>query len=321
MTSPLPTGKPDICRITDGLIVPPTHLDLLAVDHCNIKCRTCNHASPLMPAWFADPDTVHHDFSLLAKHYRPAFIKVLGGEPLMHKNLVSVIQAARRSGISDHFTLVTNGVLLDKAKDDIWKSIDEIELSVYPATPNAGKIIENTIRLAKRHGKLYRIYRYDEFRATFSLQGTANTALVGQIYAACKIANLWGCHAVKDGYFYKCPQSIYIRKLTGKHCESDALPISDSHDFQARLLAFLNSPNPLTTCTHCGGTVGRHVEHVLASQEECHSHIDIPTDDIVDHELLADSLIAMTPADDCKIRVRDKRLPPWQRLAQLLKTH
>jgi hypothetical protein len=29
----------------------------------------------------------------------------------------------------------------------------------------------------------------------------------------------------------------------------------------------------------------------------------------------------MTPADDCKIRVRDKRLPPWQRLAQLLKTH
>ena len=50
-------------RLENGLIVPPTHLELLVVDHCNLSCSNCNHAAPLMPGWFADPDTVHRDFS------------------------------------------------------------------------------------------------------------------------------------------------------------------------------------------------------------------------------------------------------------------
>ncbi len=309
-----------ICQLEDGMIIPPTHLELIVADHCNIKCRTCNHASPLLSPWFADPETVHRDFSLVARYYRPRFIKVLGGEPLMHKQLADVIWAARTTGISEHFTLVTNGLLLDRATKAVWESIDDVELSIYPETPRHEEIVRQAETLARRYDKLLTVYRYDEFRATFSLRGTEDESLIARVYAACKIANLWGCHAIRDGYFYKCPQSIYIPKLTGKHDSNDAIRLVDAPDFQSRLLSFLNSPKPLSTCAHCVGTVGKHERHVLASRDECRTHIDQPVEDLVDPHLLARSLIAMAPADDCKIRV-DSAKPggAWQRLQRFLK--
>jgi hypothetical protein len=66
-------------RLEGGFIVPPTHLEFIVVDHCNISCRACNHASPALEKWFADPETVHRDLSILARYYRPRLVKVIGG--------------------------------------------------------------------------------------------------------------------------------------------------------------------------------------------------------------------------------------------------
>lgn len=298
-----------LCPIIDGFIVPPTHVELIATDHCNIGCRTCNHASPLMPAWFAKPETVRRDFAILAKYYRPAFVKVLGGEPLMHKQLAAVIQAARETGISRHFTLVTNGMLLHRAPDELWDSIDEIEISIYPNIPGTEEILALAEKKTRSLGKKLTVYHYDDFRATFSLRGTDDTGLVSKIYAACKIANLWGCHAVKDGYFYKCPQSIYIPELTGKRHADDRVEIVDDVGFRARLHAFLNSPTPLAACTHCVGTVGIQETHALLPKDACRQHIDKRSEDLVDPRWLEHSLQVQDVVDDCKIPTRYQA--PW----------
>jgi hypothetical protein len=42
--------------IKDGHIVPPTHLELILTDQCNMACRACNHFAPIMPRWMARPD-------------------------------------------------------------------------------------------------------------------------------------------------------------------------------------------------------------------------------------------------------------------------
>ncbi|MBA3028485.1 MAG: hypothetical protein FP816_06685 [Desulfobacteraceae bacterium] len=34
--------------------------------------------------------------------------------------------------VTDHFILVTNAVLLRKAREAVWRAIDEIEVSLYP---------------------------------------------------------------------------------------------------------------------------------------------------------------------------------------------
>lgn len=308
-----------LCNWVGGFIVPPTHLELIAVDHCNISCRTCNHASPLVPAWFADPDVVRRDFAILAKSFRPAFVKVLGGEPLMHKRLADVISAARESGISTHFTLTTNGILLDRASDNIWDVIDEIEVSIFPGTPNPDRIVEQARTKAKQVGKKVSVYYYDEFRATFSLAGSTDKGLIKNVFDACKIANYWGCHAVRDGFIYKCPQSIYIRKLVGKNTESDALKIVDDPDFPSALINYLNAKNPLSTCAHCVGTVGRHEDHALVAKSECRAHINKASEAIIDYDLLARSLIAMSSTDDCKVRLKPKHFSYWQRMCRIVR--
>lgn len=306
-------------ELIGGMIVPPTHLELNVADHCNITCRACNHASPIMPAWFADPDTVQRDYAILAKYYRPAFIKVLGGEPLMHKHLDAVIEAARSTGISDHFTLTTNGTLLHKASDAVWAAVDEVEISVYPGVAGVADNIRLARNKARDFGKKLTVFYYDRFRATFSLQGTADRDLVAKVYAACKIANLWGCHTVREGYFYKCPQSIYVALLTGRSPEPDGIAIVDGPTFQADLLEYVNAQAPQIACAHCVGTVGILEPHAFLARQEWRDHIDKPTEAMVDLDWLERCQIRQDRRDDCKIPARLKaqgwldRLPWLQR--------
>jgi len=305
-------------RLVDGLIVPPSHLELIAVDHCNITCGGCNHASPAMPAWFADPDAVYRDFSVLAKVYRPTFLKVLGGEPLMHKNLALLLDAVRAAGMAGKLMLVTNGVLLHRAPDAVWEAVDEIEISVYPGVQG----LEDNIRLARERmkamGKRLSVYHYGQFRATFSLKGTADQALVRKVYASCKIANFWGCHGVRDGYFYKCPQSMYAGRLVGGIAESDRIALVDGPALQAALLAFVNSPQPLSACTHCVGTVGIQEAHTLPARARWRAAIDRTSEELIDYDWLEKSLAGFDEPDDCKVKVHAKKKGilnrwPWLR--------
>lgn len=286
--------------LVDGIIIPPTHLELIVTDHCNISCRNCNHASPIMVQWFADPDIVYRDFAILAKFYRPRFIKVLGGEPLLHPNLDRVIMAARASGICDNFLLTTNGILLNRASDAIWEAVDAVEVNLYPSQFKALENINLAKAKAKAFGKRLTVNRYDQFRATFSMQGTSDEALINQIYGTCKIANLWGCHAVKAGYFYKCPQSIYIPELTGKLVASDRVEINESHSFQEQLLEFINSPIPLSACANCMGTVGILENHEMIPSRRWHTSIDKPLEELVDLDYLDHCTFIQTKEDDCK---------------------
>lgn len=94
------TGRSDgplkvLSTIENGLIVPPNHLELITTDQCNMACRACNHFAPIMPRWMADADLVKRDCALLAKVYRPKKMKVLGGEPLLHKDFPALVSAAR----------------------------------------------------------------------------------------------------------------------------------------------------------------------------------------------------------------------------------
>lgn len=294
----------DICRLEQGMIIPPTHLELLVVEHCNLSCSYCNHAAPLMAEWFADPDRVYRDFSIVAKYYRPRFVKILGGEPLLHPQLVQVIEAARATGISEHFTLTTNGMLLPAASDALWEAVDEVEISLYSGIRYPDSMLPLAMDKAKAFGKKLTVFHYDRFRATFSLKGSANPALISNVYAACKIANVWGCHAIRDGYFHKCPQSIYTARLTGKSAETDQLAIVDSSDFQHTLLQYLNSPEPLAACTHCVGTVGRQMPLAQVPKARLITEVDATLEDLVDHDWLERSLGEQDSLDDCKTPTR-----------------
>ncbi len=296
-------------RIEGGVIVPPTGAELIVTDHCNISCENCNHGSPVIRKWLADPKTVQRDLTVLGKVYRPGFLEMIGGEPLLHPEILGVIEAARASGITDYLMMVTNGMFLDKMPDEIWAALDEVEVSRYAATSLSDTMLARARRKARRFGARLTVNDFADFRENFTSIPTEDDGLVRKIFDACKIANLWGCHGVYKSRVYKCPQSMYAPQLANGDFE-DGLPIEESPGFRDSLLEFLNASEPLNSCRYCIGTVGRKRPHRVIARKEWLPAIARPAEEMVDYDLLEQSLVDMVPLDDCKVPAPKKRLLP-----------
>ena len=286
-------GKPEqwrCFRVEEGKISPPLSCELNAVDHCNLTCLDCNHASPAAAKAFADPDMVHRDFSTLAMVYRARFVKILGGEPLLHPDLFSVIQAVRESGISKKVLLVTNGTLLHQLPDAVWGAVDQLEVSSYPGVDLSKDVKKSIQSKASQHQVKLVSHFYPTFRITFSRVGTNDDQLVRRIYRACKLANLWGCQSIYQGFFFKCPQSIYISNLLDErhtHTNTDnGIKIGDSPAFFDELTKYLRSDRPLKACRYCLGSVGLRRAHRFVIKSDWKENHSKPTEELVDFEKL-----------------------------------
>ncbi|MDP2062834.1 MAG: hypothetical protein Q8J98_06980 [Phaeovulum sp.] len=285
--------------LRDGVIHPPTGLEIIVADHCNITCRQCNHGSPAIGKWYVSPEDIGRDLAMLARHYQPAFLKYIGGEPLLHPDLPGILRAGRASGIASHHMLVTNGMLLDRMPAEAWPLLDEIEVSHYPAAGLSESDLARHRATAKAHGVRFTLNAHAEFRRTFTRIRNDDDALVEKIFKACKPANVWGCHGIYKGAIYRCPQSIYAPRLAGTE-DFDGFVLAESADFAARLLAFLNAQQPLASCRYCVGTVGKKEPHILLGRKVWSADLDIPASEMIDARLLAESLENFVLVDDCK---------------------
>lgn len=272
-----------------GKVEPPGNFEINAVDHCNLSCLDCNHASPAMPTKYADPALVFQDFSRLAKHCRAPGIRIAGGEPLLHPDFPELLKALRASGISNQLQVVTNGLLLEQLPEQTWELLDAIELSQYPQTALSPEKLQLIRRKADQHQVALSVWEHPEFHVMFALQGTENRELTDKIFRTCWIAQVCGCMSIHEGFVYKCPQSIYISRIVadaGLTPESDGLRISDDLGFKPRLLRFLAVEEPLEACRYCLGSVGRVRPHRLVPRDAWLSHQDHPLEDLVDLDRL-----------------------------------
>jgi organic radical activating enzyme len=262
--------------------------EINVVHHCNLSCRGCSHASPVMRRHLADPDVVHRDLAALAPHYRPQHVRLLGGEPLLHPALADIVAAVRRSGIAERIRMITNGTFLSRMTREVWDGIDELHVSLYPGHLLEAQERQRWNARAAEHGVEMYWKQFDFFRESYSEAGTADPALVRRIYSTCQIAHVWRCHNVIDGHFYKCPQSYFLPELLGGVAarRTDGLPISDRATFGQELLAFLTDETPLRSCHHCLASAGRRFPHQQVPRPEFRGAQSLPTEELLDHEFL-----------------------------------
>lgn len=271
----------------DGLIH-NGNLEIMAAHGCNLTCRSCTHASPVLrPKDIADPESTARDLTRLARVYRSNRVKLLGGEPLLHPDLVALAEAVRASGITDTLTVVTNGVLLPRQGTAFWAAVDEVWVSIYPGyEPPAGEVTR-WHALGAEHGVTVTLHRYEQFRESHSEFGTSDRKLVRRIYNTCEIAHLWRCQAVINGRFYKCPEAYFLPVLRGEE-PRDGLVLTDEDDLRERMLAYLNATEPLYACRFCLGTVGKAFPHQQVRRKAWRAPQQKPTEELVDYPYLAE---------------------------------
>lgn len=248
--------------VRDGRIRAP-NLELSVARHCNLACAGCSHLSPILAPELVDVNALEADLTRLATAYHAQTVKLMGGEPLLHPRLDDVIAAVRRSGVGERITLCTNGVLLSKMSDDLWRSLDAVAISRYPGLLGDAAI-ERARERARRAGTALDVFDYSHFRLSWSRPGAESLALVDRIWRTCHVAHRWRCHNLDRGRFALCPQALmlpdHLRTLPAAGVDLRAPEASEARLLD-RLLDHLDDPGPLDACRHCLGTAGVRIEH------------------------------------------------------------
>jgi hypothetical protein len=177
-------------------------LEMHVTDHCNLNCKGCGHFSCVSPELFADPERFDRDMRRLAELFDGIeIISLLGGEPLLHPDVLAFPASARAAFPGAQVHLVTNGLLVPRMPDSFWEELARLDvrlnISDYPI-----KRDDETIRAkAERFGvDLW----YSEARSEFYAIPLDETGACDRRTSFSKCRELANCPFLQDGRIYPC---------------------------------------------------------------------------------------------------------------------
>jgi GTP 3',8-cyclase len=255
-------------------------LEYGVVEHCNLRCRSCDHASPLLDNHFVDEAVFSSDLGALSGVIKTDELRIMGGEPLLHPRLMDLLRIARASGIGKTIAVATNGTLLHRVPPEFWRSIDRLALSLYPGVQLP--LPESALReLAGAHGVFFELSNQEKFRHSIVNRRIENADLVREIYRRCEVRTLYQTHTLRAGRYYKCSPAPFTRDrlaLSGIVYDNapDGVAVHGNPRLAEQLGEYLAGSEPLPACAYCLGTSGRLFDHVQLSSEELAAAVDSP---------------------------------------------
>jgi hypothetical protein len=211
---------------------------------CNLSCRACNHAMPAVHGAPTSPGDLRRDLNALARVAHARRLRILGGEPLLHPEIDTLLAEARAVGIADEIHVVTNGLLLERMTPRFWELVDRVVVSLHTRL---------RLRLPRPHAAKVITEKGTRFRETFSLQRNADAALVERVRATCTVGAR--CVGLVEGRFYPCMRAPYIVRAVGLPPETDGLSL-DGLTPETLVEALAAAPAELRACEYCVGTAG-----------------------------------------------------------------
>jgi len=254
-------------RIVDGR-VRTRSLEAHIVDHCNLTCAQCCSLSPLLPAWQAQPESLARDLRMAGKVLAPRVFKLVGGEPLLHTNLLDIIEAVRSSEISPVISLTTNGIKLGEMPDRFWQAVDALTISRYPKPRLSTDLVACIEARAAQHGVGLNWKVQDMFTTMTREQPDAHPQAARHIFHGCWIRER--CHMVRDGMFYTCTRPAHFHTLYKgeRDFRGDGLPLRDDADMLNDMLSYLRREAPLQACLYCHGGSAPLAPHRIMKRAE-----------------------------------------------------
>ncbi len=142
----------DITRIVDSK---PWKAHLYVTEHCNLNCSYCNEHDESIPS------PTLSQLKQWMKKIRDlgvVYLSLMGGEPLMHPDIVEVVRQAKSLGF-EGVGIVTNAFLLTKemASDLKKAGLDALTVSIDSITPTqsskkALNLVKNKLEIARDAG-------------------------------------------------------------------------------------------------------------------------------------------------------------------------
>lgn len=227
------------------------YLEYHVADHCNMNCKYCEHYSGLcQEEVFADPEKLINDLKQLKKYIKHIrMIRILGGEPLLHKELNKFIEGTRNLYPDSNIHIVTNGLLIKQVPDEVYKCICDNNASVivsyYP--PLKGHIDDIRKHLEEKGVKHFISQLMDYFTCKQVLEPHNDEE---RIFRQCYQAT---CHNLYDGKLGVCflPfMTKYFNEYYGKCIPNgECIDLYDEDLSLEKILQYLHKP--IERCRYC----------------------------------------------------------------------
>lgn len=224
------------------------HIEIHAVDHCNLNCAGCVHFSPICQDTIPNTARRIEDIGKIrsiSNNILSMFI--MGGEPLLNPDLILYLEEARRQLPASDIQLVTNGLLIPLISDKLLTTIHMNKITV------AISEYEPTYHLRGKIVKRLREYEIDYMIRPYDKKQKFNKPLT--VSSNTKHKNICisdGCVNINEGKIARCPTLMYIKDLNdrfGFHFPTEGIyNLEDVHSCE-ELNSMMQENVPL--CRYC----------------------------------------------------------------------
>lgn len=137
--------------VKDKFDRPIISLRITLTNRCNVNCLYCHHDGMVSSKDEMTPDELY-TICKIAKKIGVRKIRISGGEPLIRKDIVEIVEKISSLGFED-ISMTTNGVLLEKYAQDLKDvGLDRVNVSLDTLNPETYQFIskKNYLDSAKK---------------------------------------------------------------------------------------------------------------------------------------------------------------------------
>lgn len=238
------------------------YLEFHLADHCNLNCAGCLHYAPFAERRLADLVSLRQDFARLARLFgNIRHVRIMGGEPLLHPNVIEAARIVREAFPKSCVRVVTNGILLLKFNGlaELSKLNVGIDWTKYP--PASGKEMD-VRRACEEAGVSLRITENSSFMARLRVDGCEG---IRKSFRWCR--ERMYCPFLDGGRIYPCAPARFAgayNKVSGWKIPVE--PGLDIHSTSARdIMLYLMRPS--LSCSFCAAA-SRHFQWKVCTGPE-----------------------------------------------------
>ena len=188
------------------------NLEINVVLGCNLKCEYCSHFGRYMKG-IVPLEELMKWYATWSPKIAPETVKIIGGEPLLHPDIIAVVEETRRYWPDSEIEFVTNGLRFPKADQRLFFTICKQDVRVTVSRhfddPHFNKGFTQAIETLRTYGiepyipqsnwYWMKYYRLDEQGKAIPYQSDSSKAWLN-----CCVKN--ACTTLMDNKLYRCPQ-------------------------------------------------------------------------------------------------------------------
>ena len=241
--------------------------------HCNLNCAYCSHFSPIAPKYEMPVEVFERDLAQLEKITKGNIrqIALMGGEPLLHKDINKIIAILSKHFPSSKKRISTNGILLKNMDEKFFKlcSKNNIGIKYSPYTGYKNYPKKEFFQKLKEEYKINITEVVNEVKY-FQLPNLSKEPKnATKNYNACNKKS--GCTQIDNGKLYLCPTISCIR-FFNDYFKEYAIPIEkdDYMDLYKisnidEIFKYLNTPKNF--CKYCNWSAKEEKPWKLSNKE------------------------------------------------------